>query len=196
MTKEARPSPDVKAVDAPPPTRSYPITLWLTGLSGAGKTTLARNLQRWLYDRGITALRVDGDELRAGLTSDLGFSAEERHANVRRAAHMAKLLNDQGVLVLASLISPAARDREAAREIVGADRFAEVYVHADLERCRQRDPKGLYRKVASGDIAQFTGISAPYEPPVAPDLTVDTTTTKVEECVEVLAAFLDGRLSR
>ncbi|KDP87542.1 adenylylsulfate kinase [Cupriavidus sp. SK-3] len=164
-----------------------PLTIWLTGLSGAGKSTLADGAKLWLQGSGIRALRIDGDELRAGLCQDLRFSAEDRHENVRRAAQIARMLNDQGVLVLVSMISPSARDRQTAREIVGAERFMEVYVRADVEQCRARDPKGLYAQVKRGEIAQFTGISSPYEPPLAPDLIIDTSTATETACIDKLA---------
>lgn len=171
-----------------------PLTIWLTGLSGAGKSTLADGAQVWLQGSGIRALRIDGDQLRAGLCEDLRFSAEDRHENVRRASQVARLLNEQGALVLVSMISPTAFDRQTAREIVGTERFMEVYVRADVEQCRARDPKGLYAKVQRGEIAQFTGISAPYEPPTAPDLTIDTTTAPATECIDKLVRMVRSRM--
>ncbi|MDF3838063.1 adenylyl-sulfate kinase [Cupriavidus basilensis] len=178
---------------APALDEQRPLTVWLTGLSGAGKSTLADGAQRSLSERGIRSLRIDGDQLRAGLCQDLRFSAEDRHENVRRAAQVARLLNDQEALVLVSMISPSGFDRQTAREIVGAGRFIEVYVRADLEQCRARDPKGLYARVERGEIAQFTGISAPYEPPQAPDLTIDTTTASEASCIDTLARLILGR---
>lgn len=164
--------------------------MWLTGLSGAGKSTLADGAQRRLGKLGIHSLRIDGDQLRAGICQDLRFSAEDRHENVRRASHIAKLLNDQGALVLVSMISPTEFDRQSAREVVGAGRFHEIYVKADLEQCRARDPKGLYARVQRGEIAQFSGISAPYDPPQAPDLTIDTTAAGETRCIDTLVRFV------
>ncbi|WP_442873232.1 adenylyl-sulfate kinase [Cupriavidus sp. USMAA2-4] len=175
---------------------ALPLTVWLTGLSGAGKSTLADGAQRWLSRLGIRSLRIDGDQLRAGICQDLRFSAEDRHENVRRAAHIAKLINEQGLLVLVSMISPTELDRQTARSIVGADHFLEVYVRADLEQCRARDPKGLYARVQRGEIAQFTGISAPYEPPRTPDLTIDTTTADETYCASLLARLVLARSTR
>ncbi|WP_366941976.1 adenylyl-sulfate kinase [Cupriavidus basilensis] len=185
-------APHVSDIPPHPPALSgqRPLTVWLTGLSGAGKSTLADGTQRWLDELGIRSLRIDGDQLRAGLCQDLQFSSEDRHENVRRASHVAKLLNDQGSLVLVSMISPTAFDRKTAREIVGSDRFLEIYVRANLKECRARDPKGLYARVQRGEITQFTGISAPYEPPQAPDLTIDTTTASEAHCVGVLARLV------
>ncbi|WP_011296924.1 adenylyl-sulfate kinase [Cupriavidus necator] len=174
--------------------QARPLTIWLTGLSGAGKTTLAKETQHWLNATGIRALLIDGDQLRAGLCKDLRFSPEDRRENVRRAAHCSRLLNDQGFFVLASMISPTAADREHAREIIGHHRFLEVYVRADLEACKIRDPKGLYARVASGEISQFTGISAPYEPPQEPALTIDTTTSNISQSVRVLTELIQRRM--
>jgi len=160
-----------------------PLTVWLTGISGAGKSTLSIGTCDWLAENGIRTLRIDGDELRGGLCDDLGFAMEDRLENVRRAAQVARLFNDQGWPVLVSMISPLEGHRQLARDIVGSHRFIEVYVHADLECCRKRDPKGLYARVGRGEVRQFTGISSAYEPPRAPALTIDTTSDSVEDCV-------------
>lgn len=162
--------------------------LWLTGLSGAGKSTLAKGLQQRLAARGRQVYVLDGDVLRQGLNSDLGFGPDDRAENVRRTAEIARLLADAGLIVIAALISPAAADRRRAREIVG-EGFREIYVRADVAACRARDPKGLYARAASGEIAQFTGISAPYEPPQAPDLIVDTATSELEKALDQLTRF-------
>jgi bifunctional enzyme CysN/CysC len=161
--------------------------LWLTGLSGAGKSTLAMALERVLFDRGWQVFVLDGDGVRQGLNAGLGFSAEDRSENIRRVAEAAKLFADAGMLVIASLISPLKADRERARAI-GGDRFHEVYVSADLAVCESRDPKGLYKRARAGEIAEFTGISAPYEAPESADLTVDT--GKLGQA-EALARLLD-----
>lgn len=147
--------------------------VWLTGLSGAGKTTLAMGAQALLFSRGWQVTVLDGDNLRHGLNRDLGFSAGERAENIRRTAEVARLFAEAGMIVVTSLISPARADRDAARQIVG-EHFREVHVHADLAVCEARDPKGLYARARAGEIPEFTGVSAPYDVPEAPDLIVDT----------------------
>ncbi|MDR0243254.1 MAG: adenylyl-sulfate kinase [Burkholderia sp.] len=164
-------------------------TLWLTGLSGAGKSTLSREIARQLRARGIPTCILDGDELRAGVSPDLGFSREDRTENCRRTAEMAKLLNAQGFTVIVALISPYEADRQRARHIVGADRFIEVYLKTDIATCSTRDPKQLYAKAITGQTTQFTGISDPYEVPVAPDLVVPTGTMDIASSVAHIMAF-------
>jgi adenylylsulfate kinase len=148
--------------------------VWLTGLSGSGKSTVAHAVERELIEHGHLAYVLDGDNLRHGLNRDLGFTAEDRAENVRRTGEVAKLIADTGTIVFAALISPSRAERARVREIVGTDRFLEIWVSAPLEICEQRDPKGLYRKARAGEIPNFTGISAPYEEPLDPDLTLDT----------------------
>lgn len=162
--------------------------LWFTGLSGAGKSTLAKALEKRLAAQGRQTYVLDGDLLRQGLNSDLGFSPADRAENIRRTAEVARLLADTGLIVIAALISPATADRQRARRIVG-DGFHEIYIRADLDACRARDPKGLYARAASGQIQQFTGVSAPYEPPISPDLIVDTADTAIEESLDRLSRF-------
>ncbi|CAB4244260.1 Adenylyl-sulfate kinase [Methylacidimicrobium sp. AP8] len=163
--------------------------LWLTGLSGAGKSTLAVRLERALFRRGIWAYVLDGDNLRHGLSSDLGFSAEDRRENIRRAAEAARLLADAGAVAIVALISPFRADRRKAREIAEAAGlpFREVFVHAPLEVCRSRDPKSLYARAERGEIPEFTGLDSPYEVPEAPDLELPTHQLSPAECVERLA---------
>ena len=169
-----------------------PLTVWLTGLSGAGKSTLAAELERRLVDAGRACYLLDGDNVRAGISRDLGFGAADRHENIRRVAEIARLLNDAGLVAITAFISPYRADRAMARELVGADRFAEVYLDAPLEVCERRDPKGLYRRARAGALADFTGVSAPYEPPQAPALTLATGERSVDACVhELLALVLD-----
>lgn len=151
-----------------------PLTFWLTGLSGAGKSTIAFDLERLLRREGRPCAVLDGDNMRCGLNRDLGFSDEDRRENVRRAAEVARLMNDVGLVVVTSFVSPLRQDRTAAREIVGAARFVEVHVSTPLQVCESRDPKGLYRKARRGELADFTGVNAPYEPPLAPACAFDT----------------------
>jgi adenylyl-sulfate kinase len=146
---------------------------WLTGLSGAGKTTLAMAFRRTLESEAIPVVVLDGDDLRTGLNSDLGFSDEHRRENARRIAHVAKLIAGHGSVVIVAAITPRAADRELARAIVGAG-YIEVFVKTSLSACEARDPKGLYRKARDGSIKVFTGVSAVYEPPVAPDILINT----------------------
>ncbi len=157
---------------------SAPV-FWLTGLSGAGKTTLAMAFKRALLAEAIPVMVLDGDELRAGLNADLGFSDEDRRENARRIAHIARLAADHGSIVIVAAITPRAADRTLAREIVGPD-YIEVYVKTSLSACEARDPKGLYRKARDGSLQVFTGVSAVYEPPVAPDILIDTEQMTVE----------------
>ncbi|MEM5386470.1 adenylyl-sulfate kinase [Paraburkholderia phymatum] len=151
-----------------------PVTVWLTGLSGAGKSTIAFGLERKLMSMGHACYVLDGDNVRHGLTSDLGFSKEDRRENIRRVAHVAQLMNDAGLIVVAALISPMRDDRAMARDIIGHERFVETYLSASANDCAKRDPKGLYAKAIAGTISSFTGVSAPYEPPENPDLLLET----------------------
>jgi bifunctional enzyme CysN/CysC len=169
--------------------------LWLTGLSGAGKSSLAMPLLRRLADRGRQAYVLDGDNIRQRLNSDLGFRPEDRTENIRRTAEVARLMADAGLIVVVALISPLAADRAMARRIVG-ENFHEVYVKADLAACEARDPKGLYRKARQDKIREFTGVSAPYEPPAAPDLELDTTRLTVEEGVRRLLDHAEAAFAR
>jgi adenylylsulfate kinase len=150
-----------------------PCTLWLTGLSGAGKTTLARTLAQALNDSGRRCAVLDGDALRRGLNRDLGFDPEERSENIRRTAEVARLMNDAGLIVIAALISPLRVNRAHASFIVGAERFFEIHVSTPLDVCEAADVKGLYRQARRGELGQFSGVSAPYETPEAPKLTID-----------------------
>lgn len=163
--------------------------LWMTGLSGSGKSTIAHRLERELLLAGHRVFVLDGDTLRHGLNRDLGFSDEARRENLRRAAEVAKVMMEAGLIVVASFISPFRAERDKVREIVGRGLY-EVYVEASLEECERRDPKGLYRRARAGQIAQFTGISSPYEPPSNPDIRLDTGSCSVDECVRRLLRAL------
>jgi bifunctional enzyme CysN/CysC len=167
--------------------------LWLTGLSGSGKSTLAMAAERMLFDRGLQVFVLDGDGVRQGLGAGLGFSPADRSENIRRTAEAARLFADAGVIVIASLISPTQADRERARAIVG-DRFHEIHVAADLATCEARDPKGMYRKARAGEIAGFTGVSAPYEAPVSAELVIDTGRLDETESLAVLVDYADRAL--
>lgn len=167
-------------------------TLWFTGLSGSGKSTIAKALEKDLVGRGVKAFILDGDNVRHGLNNDLGFSPEDRCENIRRVSEVAKLMNDAGIVVITAFISPYRVDRGNARRIIG-DRFIEVFVDTPLEVCEQRDPKGLYRKVRAGAIQNFTGIDAPYEAPENPELRLDTVELDIPACVAAVVSMLDKR---
>ena len=162
------------------------VTFWFTGLSGSGKSTLSKALEKKLFDSGKAVYRLDGDNLRMGLNSDLGFSISDRSENIRRVAEVAKLFNDAGVTVLCSFISPMKQDREQAKKILGESAFFEIFVQTPLEVCEQRDPHGMYAKARAGTLKNFTGISAPYEVPDSPHLTIPTSEISVEDCVQQL----------
>jgi bifunctional enzyme CysN/CysC len=164
-------------------------TLWFTGLSGSGKSTLAKELELRLFQQGRMLYRLDGDNLRSGLNRDLGFSSADRSENIRRVAEVARLMNDAGLTVICSFISPFTKDRELAREIIGADNFLEIYLATPLAECEKRDPHGLYRKARQGEVQQFTGLSSPYEAPLDPALTLDTAAIDLAECVEQLVTL-------
>ena len=168
-------------------------TLWFTGLSGSGKSTIAKALELAILNQHRMAYLLDGDTMRHGLCGDLGFSSEDRHENIRRLLHVSTLLADAGVVALCAVISPFRKDRDAVRaqyEKQGL-RFIEVFVDAPIETCEQRDPKGLYAKARAGEILDFTGIDAPYEAPTHPELTLTTGNLTVEECVAQCLNVLD-----
>jgi adenylylsulfate kinase len=162
------------------------LVVWFTGLSGAGKSTLAVEVEQKLHWRGYLSYRLDGDNVRQGLNSDLGFSAADRDENIRRVAEVAALFKDAGLIVLVAFISPFRRMREFARRRAGQESFLEVYCKADLETLRSRDVKGLYTRAQQRQIAEFTGISSPYEEPVEPDLCIDTGKTSIETATRLV----------
>lgn len=166
------------------------VTIWMTGLSGSGKSTIANELEKQLFARGKHTMLLDGDNVRLGLNKNLGFKEEDRIENIRRIAEVSKLMNDAGLIVITSFISPYRLDRRKAKEIVG-DCFLEVYVNTPLEECERRDVKGLYKAARAGEISEFTGISSPYEEPENPDITVDTSQISVNQCVELILEKLD-----
>jgi adenylylsulfate kinase len=166
------------------------VVIWLTGISGAGKSTIARALVGRLQTFALRAIVLDGDVLRTGLNSDLGFSEAERTENLRRVAHVAALFCNEGFVTVTATISPEPEHRENARRIVGADSFVEVFVDTPLEVCEKRDPKGLYQRARRGEIPQFTGIGSPYHPPVRPAITLHTQSNTVEDCVERIVDHL------
>ena len=165
-------------------------TLWFTGLSGSGKSTLARALEEALFARGCQCFVLDGDNVRHGLNRDLGFSPADRTENIRRIGEVAKLLTDFGAFAVTAFISPYCEDRDQVRARMDAGDFIEVYVDAPLDVCEERDPKGLYKKARRGEIPEFTGISAPYEAPVNPELVVRTADGSVDDCVEQVLLYL------
>jgi len=167
--------------------------LWFTGLSGAGKSTLAQAVEKELFQRRCHTYILDGDNIRFGLNRDLGFSPEDRTENIRRIGEVAKLMMDAGTICLTAFISPYRVDRQGAREIAPEGKFIEVYTKCSLEVCESRDPKGLYKKARAGQIPEFTGISAPYEEPEAPELVVETDKYTVQQCVRQVIDFLIAR---
>ncbi|CAG7630608.1 adenylyl-sulfate kinase [Paenibacillus allorhizosphaerae] len=171
----------------------HSCVLWLTGLSGSGKSTLAYALEKALYHASCRSYVLDGDNIRHGLNQDLGFHPEDRKENIRRIAEVAKLFADAGMIAVTAFISPYRADREMARSIVGEGDFIEIYVKCSLSECERRDPKGLYQKARAGEITQFTGISAPYEPPERPELVIESDRYSVSESVDLILNLLSSR---
>jgi adenylylsulfate kinase len=169
-----------------------PCTLWFTGLSAAGKSTLAFDLDAALHQRGRASYVLDGDNVRHGLNRDLGFTPADRTDNIRRIAEVARLMNEAGLIVLTAFISPYRADRELARQIIGEANFLEIHVSTPLAVCEARDPKSLYRKARRGEIGEFTGVSAPYEAPLAADLCIDTSANGLASARDRLLALLDS----
>ena len=168
------------------------MMLWFTGLSGSGKSTLAIALERELQARGKLCRILDGDNIRTGINANLGFSPADRKENIRRIAEVGKLFVDTGIITLAAFISPTAEMRRMAEQIIGAEDFKEIYVSTPLAECERRDVKGLYAKARRGEISDFTGVSAPFEAPLRPALTLDTSRLSVEECVGRLLALVQS----
>ena len=172
--------------------------LWFTGLSGSGKSTVANAAEKILHDMGLQTYVLDGDNVRMGLNKDLGFSHKDRTENIRRITEVANLFADSGSIVLTAFISPYREDRDKAREIISTDDFIEVFISADLSVCELRDTKGLYKKARAGEIKGFTGIDAPYEAPLNPELIVDTDKNDIETCAQIVVDYLveEGIISK
>jgi len=166
-------------------------TVWLTGLSGSGKSTIAVDLEKRLLERGVRAYILDGDNIRHGLNKNLGFSPADRTENIRRIGEVARLFTEAGMVTLTAFISPYRADRDQVRAIMRPGDFVEAYVHCPIEVCEQRDVKGLYKKARAGEIKEFTGVSAPYEAPERAELTIDTSTQSVEESSRQILRFLE-----
>jgi adenylylsulfate kinase len=166
------------------------VILWFTGLSGAGKSTLAHAVEKALFDLGCRTFVVDGDNVRHGLCADLGFAAQDRQENIRRIGELSKLFLDAGIITLTAFISPFRADRDRVRSLVKNNEYIEIYCNADLSVCEQRDIKGLYKKARRGEIADFTGISSPYEPPLNPELVINTATETLENSVNQVLSYM------
>jgi len=164
--------------------------IWFTGLSAAGKSTLANSLCRHLHAIGVNSYVLDGDNIRHGLNKDLGFSADDRKENIRRLGEVAKLFVDAGVIAMTAFISPYEEDRNSARKLVKEDEFIEVFVKCSIDECERRDPKGMYKKAKAGQVKEFTGISAPYEEPKNPEVVLETDKMTLGECIERLVGYL------
>ena len=185
----------VLAIDRSQLLGQWPLTVWLTGLSASGKSTLAFALERHLIDIGHACCVLDGDNVRHKLNKDLGFSHQDRTENIRRIAEVASLMNDAGLIVITAFISPYRDDRELAKQIIGTETFVEIYVNTPIEACEARDPKNMYKRARAGEISDFTGVNAPYEPPVAPGLTMDTSTDSPSKCAGKLLSGLISRIA-
>ncbi|HDP95854.1 MAG TPA: adenylyl-sulfate kinase [Candidatus Aminicenantes bacterium] len=170
--------------------RQKGAVLWFTGLPSSGKSTIANALARRLHQEGRLCYVLDGDNVRHGLNKDLGFSPKDREENIRRISEVAALFADSGTITTTAFVSPYRKDRDSCRQLLGPDRFFEVYVKTSVETCEERDPKGLYKKARKGVIPEFTGVSAPYEAPLHPEITLDTESLNVEEEVNIILDHL------
>jgi len=169
--------------------------IWFTGLSGSGKSTLANGLEKALHERGLRTYILDGDNIRQGLNSDLGFSAEDRIENIRRVAEVSRIMLDAGLIVMTAFITPFREDRKMAKELIGEKSFVEVFVNTPLSICEARDVKGLYKRARTGEISNMTGISSPYEVPTSPDIQVQGYDISEQNAVTTLIDYLDSKLS-
>lgn len=173
--------------------RQRGVMIWFTGLSGSGKSTIALGVERELHQRGLLCRILDGDNIRTGINAGLGFSAEDRHENIRRIAEVGKLFVETGIITLAAFVSPTNEYRQLARDIIGAEDFLEIYVSTPLEECERRDVKGLYARARRGEVKDFTGISAPFEAPEHPALCIDTSRQPLETSVQQVLELIISR---
>ena len=169
--------------------------LWFTGLSGSGKSTLANLVEIELHKKGVSTYILDGDNIRQGINKDLGFSPHDRTENIRRIAEISNLMLDAGVVTLAAFVSPYSKDREAVKQVVGVDNVIEIYVNTSLAACENRDVKGLYKKARAGEIKNMTGVSAPYQPPIHPDIEVITDGQTTQQSVVAIMQFLNKKFN-
>lgn len=172
------------------------LVIWFTGLSGSGKSTIANAVDKALFNLGIHTYVLDGDNVRNGLNNNLSFSPEDRSENIRRIAEVANLMMDAGLVILASFVSPYRKDRENVKRIVGYENFVEVFINTPVEECEKRDVKGLYAMARAGKIENFTGVNAPYEAPLAPDIQIDTTLVSIEESVSLILEVIKIRIKK
>ena len=171
------------------------ITIWMTGLSGSGKSTIAKNLEKSLANLGFITKVLDGDNVRIGICNNLDFSTQDRIENIRRISEVSKLFIDGGIITINSFISPTIEIRKMAKDIIGPESFFEILIDADLETCEKREVKGLYAKARKGEIKDFTGISAPFEKPINADLVLDTNTLTVDQCVEKIIEEIKNKIT-
>ncbi len=176
--------------------KQHSVAIWLTGLSGSGKSTIAIALERELEKRGYLCRILDGDNIRSGINNNLKFSIEDRMENIRRIAEISKLFIDTGVVTISAFISPEKKMRHMAAQIIGVDDFMEVYVNTPIEECERRDIKGLYAKARRGEIKDFTGVNAPFEAPQSPAISLDTSILSLEECVDRLLEIVISRITK
>lgn len=172
------------------------LLLWFTGLSGSGKSTIANELEKALFKKGIHTYTLDGDNVRNGLNNNLNFSPDDRKENIRRIAEVANLMLDAGLVVLAAFVSPYIEDRENVRSIVGKDNFFEIFVNTPIEECERRDVKGLYAKARTGEIENFTGVNAPYEAPINANIEINTSNISVNESVTIILNKIELKLKK
>lgn len=170
------------------------FVLWFTGLSGSGKSTIANAVEQELFKSGMKTYSLDGDNIRSGINKGLGFTEEDRHENLRRIAEVAKLFVDAGIITIGAFVSPLQKDREQIKSIIGEKDFIEIFVNTSLAECERRDVKGLYKKARSGEIKNFTGIDSPYEPPLNPDILIETEKESIEEAVRKVINFVTNKL--
>ncbi len=164
--------------------------IWMTGLSGSGKTTIAKGVERYLHSKGILNQLLDGDNIRVGISNNLGFSTEERAENIRRISEVSKLFINCGIVTLNCFVSPTIEIRKSAKDIIGRDNFIEIYINASVETCEARDTKGLYKKARQGEISNLSGINAPFEPPKNPDLEINTAQLSIDKSIEKVIKYI------